>query len=343
MFISRCEWQGRTAIDPQRWSATMPQSILVPLDGSSLSEQALGVAISVAERKQTPIELVHVYDSLPPYLTQNAPVIDPALDIDRRHERAEYLRSVVHRLGGTTSVPITATLLDGPVARTLAGYIASRGVDLVVMTTHGRSGLGRALLGSVAAEVVRHSPAPVLLVKPDATSERAAAMQPFQRVLIPLDGSAFAEGAIDAAIATAGREGVSYTLLQAVPPPSRGPHLPESASERDQENRDERAAAERYLDALVDGLRARGVHADAWALVDEHVVRAILDYAARIQADLIALATHGRGGVRRVLLGSVAERVVNESTIPVLVYRPRPAQASPTADAQEAAGSRTTP
>ena len=122
----------------------MLKRIIVPLDGSGFGEQAIPTAIRLAERESAEVELVHVYEALPPYLVQGAPPLDPTLDVELMKERESYLRTIAEELRGSTSAPVRTTVLEGvPTAEVLAEYIARRQADLVVMATHGRGGLGR--------------------------------------------------------------------------------------------------------------------------------------------------------------------------------------------------------
>jgi nucleotide-binding universal stress UspA family protein len=307
----------------------MLRSILVPLDGSAFGEQALPVALRIAERLQARIDLVLVHDAVPPYGAQGAPAHDPRLDNERRRERARYLDVVADWLRQSTTVPVVATLLDGPVARRIAEHVAARGPELVIMTTHGRGGLGRALIGSVADELTRRATVPLLLLRPDMHGSRESAPRAVRRVLVPLDGSPPAEEAIEVALEIVGAQGVTYSLMHVLSPALPVPTgdgivpVPETVTQ------EEREAAERYLAALAKGLRARGVDAEAWTLFDRAPARAIADCAADVGADLIAMATHARGGMARLLAGSVAGEVVRSCRIPVLLVRRADAETMP--------------
>jgi nucleotide-binding universal stress UspA family protein len=316
----------------------MLKLILVPLDGSDFGEQALPMAVHIAERERAQIELVHVYESIPPYLVQGAPPLDPQLDIDLRRDRANYLKAVAERLRRSTNVGVEATLLDGPVAPTLVDHIAARHADLVVMATHGRGGLSRIWIGSVASDLMRNSTAPVMLFRPAEASGRAQP-RPFAHVLIPLDGSPLAEEAIEHAVAVARDPGVEFFLFTVLKPVdyigTGSLALPEDSTMYD--------AAMRYLGDLAGQLRARGFTVDFAAIRHSNPARAILEYAEESRSELIAMETQGRRGVSRLLTGGVTDKVARGSAVPVLVHRPRPEEALVTgehAGAQAARGSR---
>lgn len=307
----------------------MLKLILVPLDGSAFGEQALPMALRIAEREHAELELVHVYGIFPPYFTQGAPPLDPRLDEELRKDRASYLDAVAEWLRRSTTVPVKATLLDGPVVgSTLVEHIATRGADLVVMATHGRGGLSRVWLGSVASDVVRNSIAPLLLIRPSESGSRTEAARPFGRVLIPLDGSPAGEEAIEHAVAVAGDPVVRYYLFHVIEPVA---YLAESADMAFVHETKLEAAAQAYLEAIADRIRARGFEVDTRVLSHPQPARAILEYADEIQADLIAMETHGRSGLTRLLMGSVVDKVVRATPLPVLLHRPR-VNAAPAAD-----------
>lgn len=298
----------------------MMKLIQVLLDGSDFAEQALPMALGIAQRDHAELELVHVYEWLPPYHVSGASPFDPALDIQLRKDRASYLEAIADRVRKGTDIPVRSTVLDGPVRETLAKHIAELGADLVVMTTHGRGGLSRAWLGSVASDLVRHSSAPLLLLRPTPSGSRSQPAQPFAHVLIPLDGSPAGEEAIEHALTVAGDQGVQYLLLHVLEPifyigdPASFAYPDEVVLEQ---------AAEAYLGGVADRIRARGFAVETRVLRYPQAARAILKCVEENPVDLIAMETHGRSGAARLLMGSVADKVVRSSPVPVLLHRPR--------------------
>jgi nucleotide-binding universal stress UspA family protein len=307
----------------------MPSSILLPLDGSAFSEHALPTALDLARQLNARLHLVQVHEPPVPLVGGPNPAVDAEVGATVREQEEEYLRSVANRCMERAGVATRSELLDGPVATALAAYIQELGIDLVVMTTHGRSGISRAWVGSVADAVVRRSAAPVLLLRP---RDGGGAPEEFStnHVLVPLDGSPLAEGILGPAAAIARLGNARFTLLRIVAPlqVSAEPSHPAVLS---QDPSVVRAAAEQahaYLEQVAATLRRTGLQVDTAVQVHAVAAVAILDYAATSAVDLVAMATHGRGGWSRVALGSVADKVMRGMLLPVLLFRP-PAQLAP--------------
>jgi nucleotide-binding universal stress UspA family protein len=299
----------------------MLRLILVPLDGSAFGELALPLALPIAERQRAELELVHVYEATPPYLVQGAPALDPGLDQDLKRDRESYLQSVAGWVRRSTAVPVTATLLEGDdVVSVLTDHIARRHADLVAMTTHGRSGISRLWMGSVASDVVRRSASPVLVIRPDESGSRDEHAPPFRRVLVPLDGSPADDDAIDDVLAVAGSDGVEFTLLHVIVPVVYLAEPPQVAVLTEVELE---TAAERYLQETARKLQPRGFAVTTRVVTHTQPARAILEYATEWGADLIAMETHARTALERVLLGSTTDKVIRASHVPVLVHRQR--------------------
>jgi nucleotide-binding universal stress UspA family protein len=300
----------------------MYHSILVPLDGSPFGEHALPTALSIARRTGARLHLAHVH-------TTPALAIDDTLDTSLRASEQAYLQGLVQRLQIGEHGPITSVLLDGPVATALHDHALAIHADLIVMTTHGRGALSRFWLGSVADKLVHQALMPVLLVRPQEQAPDLTQEPRFKHILVPLDGSALAEHILPGALALGRLMQAEYTLLQAIEPlnATYGAEL-YAAGLSDQVLEQLRTNAQDYLDRSAASLRAEAVGVQT-AVVAEAPAAAILDYATAHAVDLIALATHGRGGVARWLVGGVADKVVRGSSVPVLLHRPHDeAQAS---------------
>jgi nucleotide-binding universal stress UspA family protein len=301
--------------------------ILVPLDGSAVSEEAVPIAVDLARRTGAPLHLVHVHVPITadPIHVEGLAVIDENMRSLRRDHEQAYLDQVreEHARGAVAA----AILLDGPVAATVASYGQANHARLIVMTTHGRSGLERAWLGSVADELVRISPVPLLLVPPGS----ASAVRPLRRVLVPLDGSAVAESILEHAIGLARIDADSeLILLDVVQPIASAVWVPDVVPRPeggDDVTRRQEERAREYLARLSSRLETSRVRVHARVRVATTVAPAILEVARDEQADIIALATHGRSGIKRLTMGSVADKVVRGSPVPVLLFRPHTTQA----------------
>jgi nucleotide-binding universal stress UspA family protein len=293
----------------------MYHGILVPLDGSPFGEHALPIALSIARRTGAQLHLAHVHT--PPALE-----IDGTMDASLRAGEQAYLQGLVQRLQIGWPGPITSVLLDGPVAAVLHDHALATRTDLIVMTTHGRGALSRFWLGSVADKLVHQALMPVLLVRPQEQAPDLTQEPRFRHILVPLDGSALAEHILPGALALGRLMQAEYTVLQAVEPmyATYGAEL-HAAGLSDQMLKQLQTNAQDYLDRIAASLRAEDVRVRTAVVVDAPV-GAILDYATAHAVDLIALATNGRGGVARWLVGGVADKVVRGASVPVLLHRP---------------------
>jgi nucleotide-binding universal stress UspA family protein len=287
----------------------MFRTIVVPLDGSPFAERALPWALRLARRAGATLELVrgHVLYALTQPAAAWAP-FDPAAEADSKQEERAYLDAIARRLAGAAPVSISKTLVDGLESEGILGRVREGRADLVVMATHGRGPLGRFFLGSVADVLVRETSVPVLLVRPRDGAPGLLSGPAAESVLVPLDGSSLAEQALGPAADLARLAGARCTLLRVMAP--RQPALEEVPY----------AGALAYLEAVAGRLREQGLSVQTRVAVAARPARAILNEAR--EGRVIALATHGRGGVPRVVLGSVADKVVRTAPGPVLVYRP---------------------
>jgi len=294
----------------------MCRSILVPLDGSAFSEHALPLALSVARRSGAQLYLAHV-------LSGRGGLTDAA-ERATAASRTAYLERVAQQIEKqSVRAPITA-ILTGPVAETLLEHARAIRSDLIALTTHGRGALSRLWLGSVADVIVRRSPVPVMLVRPHqptVTIDAKSAGRPLRRILIPLDGSPLAEAIIEHGVHIGRIMDAEYTLLRVIDPTALGLSVHDenvAAATAVQPLKDR---AQIYLDRQAEELRARGLPVDTVVIVGEPSA-SILNYARAHSIDLIAMATHGRGGFSLLLLGSVADKVLRGSSLPLLLYSP---------------------
>jgi nucleotide-binding universal stress UspA family protein len=294
----------------------MLSSILVPLDGSPFAEQALPLAASIARRAGGRLDLVRghvVYAQVDPAASFGP--YDPLADVAWRQQEESYLEALAARLPG---VRVSCAVASGFAADAILERARARGADLIVMTTHGRGPVGRFFLGSVADELVRRAQAPLLLMRPTEASPNLAREPEVREILVALDGSPLAEGVLDAAFNLGRALGARCTLLRVLE--SGSPQrLVLPGDERDEPGA---GVALAYLGGLAARSRGRAPEVRTRVVIAPHAAAAILHQAQILGSDLIALATHGRGGLRRLLLGSVADAVLRAAPVPVVVCRP---------------------
>ena len=339
----------------------MYERILVPWDGSALSESALSIALPLARRQGASIEIVHVHQ--PPDLVGLAPMYDTQLDAELRDSMRTKQQALAQRLSEESGVPVTAEFLDGDVLLALVDYAERTGPDLVVMTTHGRSGLSRLWLGSITDALVRKLHIPILVTRgesrdevtfaardgtsasgsatsvaepteddPKLVSTKGSASAPmFPRVLVPLDGSMDAEAVFSSISALIMPDEATVALLRVITPSvaTDSPLEPGGFAvplyTLDLVNAEAEAGA--YLGDVAESLRAVGVRATTHVVIHSNAASAILNFASESPfasgnlADLIALAPHERTTSDRLLLGSVADKVLRGATTPVLLHR----------------------
>jgi nucleotide-binding universal stress UspA family protein len=293
-------------------------TILVPLDGSEFSERALPMATSLAQAMESKVILMHAASA------SVFPGADPTEAQCQAIEDAEsYLAALANGLS-EQGLTVEVAAPFGDAAESIVLEVGMRTADLVVMCTHGRSGMGRWIYGSVAEQVLAHSPAPVLLVRP--TGEIVTLMPERAPLLVSLDGSAFAEAALSHAVALARAFGGPILLVRALEQPVISYEyavtgiLYESMEEQ-------RRQAEAYLEGVAQRLRSDGLNVDT-LVWEGWPADVIVHRGMASDARLIVMATHGRTGIARLVLGSVALEVVRRTHLPVLLVRP-PESAAP--------------
>ena len=323
----------------------MYRTILLPLDGSPFGEQALPLALEIARRAGAELRVVRVNFPLAALYAEAWPGLENTVDPALKGRSRAYLDAVVRRLRPLTGgkAAVTSALLEGSVAEALHEHAVAAHADLVVMTTHGRGPVARAWLGSVADVLVRQLRIPVLLVRPEESAPGPDREPALRHVLIPLDGSPLPEQVLEPAVALGHLTTARYTLLRVIPPVILGGFTPtyppaggyeELLQQLETLHRQDREDALAYLDRVAKDLRGRGLEVETQVAVHEQPAVAILAEAKAHPDGFVALATHGRSGLPRLLLGSVADKVVRGSAGPVLVYRPAPISQAPRDEGQ---------
>jgi nucleotide-binding universal stress UspA family protein len=284
----------------------MFQQIMVPLDGSELAERALPCAARLGVATGATLHLVHVVELMPPPTGPFALAYMPSgihgdLVAQETQQATEYLAKMRERVAAN-GVPVRTEQMLGIAAAALLDYERDAGIDLVVMCSHGRTGLARFALGSVAERLLRHGTAPVLLVRPfgDAVT--------LEQAVVPLDGSERAEEALRVVDHLAHRVLHEVTLLRVIDAAEEGPE------------------AERYLEAVAARLTQKHL-ACSRRVTQGDPAEAILDVAGTDK--LVVMATRGRSALTRWALGSVADRVAHGGAAAVLLVRAGAAAPAP--------------
>jgi nucleotide-binding universal stress UspA family protein len=308
----------------------MYRSILVPLDGSAASEHMLPVAFQIAHNSGAALRLVSVATPAGGETLEGEASLDVALPA-RGGTRAEaYLEQIRERLTAGSNLTITADILREPNSGASATCAPVIDTDLVILATHRHSQLVRFQLRDITDALVRWRPASILALR---TTGAALDSEPpeFQRMLIPLDGSALAEQILAPAVALGTSMQATYTLLHVVEPYRfvRGAAVPYTSRLDSPALVHEQAEAQDYLNGIALLMRAAGLHVQTQVAVACDARTAIWQAARQQDSDVIAMTTHGRGGLSPLLVGSVAMQVLRNSHLPVLLYRPQErAQAS---------------
>jgi len=301
----------------------MYKVIMVPTDGTGFDREAIRVALRIAERSDARVRLVRVLATAS-FFGMAATAEGTAIAAEVVHSERDRALSELYALAAecraTSQADITVDLHAGPVGDVLQGYARRNDVDLIVISTHGRSGISRLSLGSVTDSLIRHTTIPVLVVKPPTSYLNPQVIEAFKRIVVPLDGSMLAEQILPRVLALAKLEEAEITLLNVL--------IPQSYAQREIVNPNlpwwdkDIAHAQTYLFRVAGRLRRNGVAVTTDIVIGENVASAIGDFAGRERADLIAIATHGRGGLARMLRGSVADAVMHSSRLSMLVFKP---------------------
>jgi nucleotide-binding universal stress UspA family protein len=304
----------------------MFHSILVPLDGSRFGEQALPLALTVARRASARMWIVHKHMPPPPAHPESVMLVDPVWESKLRQQEHAYLEAVVKKLSAAGAGSVASALVDGPVIDALSEHVAEVKADLVVMSTHGRGPLSRFWLGSVADGLVRRLTVPLLLVRPQEQEGEVdlASEQLLRHLLIPLDGTPYAEAILKPALALGALMDADYTLLRVVEPvPVVGLDVPGYGVAGLDETLMDRlhTLSQEYLHGVAERLRGQGARVQTRVILNQLAAGAILNEVVTGRHEALALQTHGRGGLSRLVLGSVADKVLRAATVPVLVQR----------------------
>jgi len=296
--------------------------ILVPLDGSPISEQVLTPVASLAHSTGSSIVLIQVVPtggSIRRMATHPFRRSRTQDRIAQLEETSGYLGALAEEIRSKGIEVIIEVAHGAPVEEIVAMGTRHR-ASLIAMCTHGRTGLRRLALGSVAEQVLRQSALPLLLYRPtDDAQQRGSS---WSKLVVPLDGSPLSELALQqaSAIATAGDLNVElvHVLSETSRDPHSGPRPDDAANEAP-----DRQAMETYLRDRADAFSQQGIQV-SYRILDGDPRIQILEAAQGSSDTLVVMSTHGRTGLGRMMHGSVADHLVRRSSTPVLLVRGRP-------------------
>lgn len=303
----------------------MFERILVPLDGSKTAESALPYARTLAERLDADVELLEVIDV--GEISGNVSTATAALlnDVRRSGRPDQYLTQMAKSF---PSIRTRWRVEQGSAAAIIIDTAAANKETLIIMASHGRSGIHRWLLGSVAEKVLRGTSNPLLLVR---ASEQAPTdgQATFGSIVVPLDGSKQGELALAPALALARSMKIEMVLVRTYElpatayyraddyPASAAAFIPSYAELVEEISRE----AREYIDAKVKELRSQGLAQVRAQILEGNTAEQIIKLSQDTKGSLIAMCTHGQSGLKRWVLGGVTERVVHYSSSPVLVVQ----------------------
>ena len=292
----------------------MYEKILVPLDGSALAEVALPYAELISGKLGSEVTLIYIHE---------------ANGVSNQRMGQFYMERMVEvtkqgaergcRLSGDPGIKVKSAVQVGNPAEEIIGYAGKENVDLIVMATHGQSGIKNWALGNVAEKVVRATDRPVMLIRANgACTEKVN----ISSILLPLDGSKEGEAALPHIEQLASKLGARVILLQVLATGYTG-YIGLGytyVAYTEQQIASDSALAKDYLDKVGGRLRQSGIAAESVVRLG-NAAEEIIDFTDKIGADLVAMSTHGRSGIGRWVFGSVAERVLHSGNKPLLLVR----------------------
>jgi nucleotide-binding universal stress UspA family protein len=293
--------------------------ILVPLDGSELAEGAIPYAVALARALKERIVLMTAWEGTESELGANFPSL--ALEIEQKATAhfSAYLEGIKNRISG---VEVETMIRSGEAGDEILKAAAEVRARLLVIATHGRSGIGRWLYGSTASHLLRHADIPIVAIGPQALQRRKDEVT-VKHIMVPLDGSDLSEKALPVGISLAKAFGARMSLVrvvrwavQAYPYTLPDAYLPQVDQELE-------AGAKKYLQRIESEIKDVEVGA---FVVRGAVAEGLIEFIEKQSVDFVVMTTHARSGLARIALGSVADRML-QAPAPVMLVRPEVAPA----------------
>ncbi|MCX6006729.1 MAG: universal stress protein [Chloroflexi bacterium] len=296
----------------------MYEKILLPLDGSELAEEALPYAEKLAGRLGSEIILTHVSElDTDPHEDKHRSYLQKMVEVTK-----EGASTYHDKPGNGPTIEVKSVILSGQPAEKIVEYAENENIGLIVMATHGQSGIQRWAIGSVADKVVRATTRPVILIRAKSARPDVRVKGILNKVLVPLDGSKEGEAIIPYIEELASRFKLKVILIQILPNGYDAGYLYIPLSEKQMES--DRAHAIDYLNNIGARLKEKGIVVEEGLGIGSrsgNMAEQIIQFADEAQVEFLAMTTHGRSGVGRWAFGSVAERVLQSGNTPLLLVR----------------------
>jgi nucleotide-binding universal stress UspA family protein len=290
--------------------------ILVPLDGSATAEKVLPYARALARTLEIPVTLMAVIETGGDFSTDKARYLDTLIEEGVRNSE-EYLKRISITFGRAT---VQCVVEKGKAEEAIIAKAAANGGTLITMATHGRSGLNRWLLGSIAEKVVRGAANAVLVIRGNEGATADGETAP-DSIIVPLDGSLVAESVLPCTVELAKALNFKVSLLRSYSLKQIIFSFEEYTPDLDELKEELKWEAMSYLDEKVAELKSRGL-IDVFCFVTEgDAAETIIEMANGAPNSLIAMSTHSGSGIKHWVLGSVTEKVLRHANNPVLVLR----------------------
>ena len=302
-----------TSTNRSQSQVAAPKHILVPLDGSEFAEQALPAAEALCIAYESRLTLLTVKQKESFLKSIHFSLTFKGRRLSINGERETYLQKIENSLKAK-GVEVDHTIRTGEVAESINGLVKEIGVDMVVISSHGRSGVSRLLLGSVANQVLQQATCPIMVVHP--IEGVTPAVPKFKKLLVTLDGSEFAERVLPYVKASVIFE--SVVLLISVPQVPEAEMYGAVVNEIQELREHAETEAKEYLEGVSTNLQKAGVNTTV-IVTGSRPAQTIVSVAQKEKVDVIMMATHGRGGMDSLVVGSVAERIVQNTCCPVFL------------------------
>ncbi len=302
-----------TSASRSQSQVTAPKHILVPLDGSEFAEQALPAAEALCTAYEGRLTLLTVKQKESFLKSIHFSLTFKGRRLSINGERETYLQKIEKSLEAK-GIEVDHTIRTGEVAESINGLVKEIGVDMVVISSHGRSGVSRLLLGSVANQVLQQATCPIMVIHP--IEGVTPAVPKFKKLLVTLDGSEFAERVLPYVKASVIFE--SVVLLISVPQVPEAEMYGAVINEIRELREHAETEAKEYLEGVSTNLQKAGVNTTV-IVTGSRPAQTIVSIAQKEKVDVIMMATHGRGGMDSLIIGSVAERIVQNTDCPVFL------------------------